>query len=136
MAILTCSQDDLAYYVIWISVELNVVITVTSIPLVRALFQRRKPPSSEQESPTKWETRSLSSAFSVKGLSSGAAAMSISSQENIVPHLPEYEMEETHGITVVREVSVTYQPMNAPFVHAALVGLVEGEIADSQSVRR
>ena len=62
--------------------------------------------------------------------------MSISSQENIVPHLPEYEMEETHGITVVREVSVTYQPMNAPFVHAALVGLVEGEIADSQSVRR
>ena len=136
MAILTCSQDDLAYYVIWISVELNVVITVTSIPLIRALFQRRKPPSSEQESPTKWETRSLSSAFSVKGLSSGAAAMSISSQENIVPHLPEYEMEETHGITVVREVSVTYQPMNAPFVHAALVGLVEGEIADSQSVRR
>jgi hypothetical protein len=117
-------------------VELNVVITVTSIPLIRPLFGRRKPPLSEPENPTKWETRSLSSAFSVKGLSSRAAALSISSQENIVPRLPEYEMEDTHGITVVREVSVTYQPMNAPFVHAALVGLVEGEIAGSESVRR
>ena len=90
----------------------------------------------EQEHPTKWETRSLSSAFSTKGMSSRAAAMSISSQENIVPRVLEYEMEDTHGITVVREVSVTYQPINAPFVHAALVGLVEGEIADPRNVQR
>lgn len=39
-------------------------------------------------------------------------------------------MDDGGGITVTREVSVTYQPSNAPFVHAALVGLVQGEIGN------
>ena len=63
--------------------------------------------------------------------------MSMSSQENIVPHLPnQYEMDHSQGITVTREVSVTYQTYDAPFVHASLVGLVQGEIANPQLVRR
>jgi hypothetical protein len=32
------------------------------------------------------------------------------------------------GITVTREVEVSYQAHDAPFVHAALVGLRQGEI--------
>lgn len=39
------------------------------------------------------------------------------------------------SIQVTREVSVTYQPNDVPFVHAALVGLIQGEIANPRLVR-
>jgi hypothetical protein len=118
-------------------VELNVVIIVTSIPLIRPLFKRRKRQLIEPEN-TKWDdTITLNSAYSIKGARSRAAPMSISSQENIVPHLPDqYEMDHKQGITVTREVSVTYQTHDTPFVHASLVGLVQGEIANPQLVQR
>jgi hypothetical protein len=123
--------------VIWISVELNVVIIVTSIPLIRPLFKRRKPQLIEPEK-AKWDdTVTLNSAYSSKRARSRGAPISVSSQENIVPHLPDqYEMDHPHGITVTREVSVTYQTHDAPFVHASLVGLVQGEIANPQLVQR
>lgn len=38
-------------------------------------------------------------------------------------------MSRMDAITVTREVSVSYSANDKPFVHAALVGLVQGEIA-------
>lgn len=122
---------------IWISVEFNVVIIVTSIPLIRPLFKRRKPQLIEAEN-TKWDdTVTLNSAHSIKRARSRAVPTSMSSQENIVPYLPDqYEMDHPQGITVTKEVSVTYQPHDTPFIHASLVGLVQGEIANPQLVQR
>lgn len=45
-------------------------------------------------------------------------------------------MERPVGIRVIREVEVTYQPADAPFVHAALVGLIQGEIANPKLAQR
>ena len=54
-----------------------------------------------------------------------------------MPHqMQRYEMDSPYGIHVTTEVSVTYEPSNAPFVHAALVGLIQGEIANPRLVQR
>ena len=38
-------------------------------------------------------------------------------------------LRSDHGaITVTTEVEVTYEKMEAPFLHAALVGLIQGEM--------
>lgn len=51
-----------------------------------------------------------------------------------MPYHPHYEMADR--ITVTREVTVEYEPSDAPFVHAALVGLVQGQIAKPRMVPR
>ena len=112
-------------------------MTVTSIPLIRPLFKRRNPIVIE-ETEQKLDTISLNhSAFSTKGTSRIVPA-SISSQENIMPRMPHdlYEMDEPSGITVTREVSVTYQAYDVPFVHASLVGLLQREIANPPLAQR
>lgn len=126
---------DLAYYVIWMAVEQDVVITVTSIPLIRPLLKRRKRVVVETDQ--KWDAITLNSTFSRRGTTMRAASSSISSQENIVPYSREqYEMDVPHGITVTTEVSVTYEAKDAPFVHASLVGLVDGEVANPRLIKR
>ncbi len=47
-----------------------------------------------------------------------------------------YELTAVPAIQVTREVSVSYESSDAPFVHAALVGLIQGEIANPHLVRR
>ncbi|KAK3686623.1 hypothetical protein LTR37_019645 [Vermiconidia calcicola] len=123
---------DLAPYAIWMSVELNVVIIVSSIPFLRPLFRKRRR-AVEQQAPTQWHTTSFTSAFSKKGMRT-TTHHSLSSQDNIMPYHPHYEMAD--GITVTREVTVEYEPSDAPFVHAALVGLVQGQIAKPRVAQR
>lgn len=62
-------------------------------------------------------------------------ALSTSSEENMVPHSSQVFYMEQPRITVTREVTVTYQPSDVQFVHAALVGLVQGEIANPKLAR-
>ena len=74
------------------SVELNVAITVTSIPLIRPLFKRRTASVIGGEE-QKFDTISLNhSAFSTKG-TSREVPPSLSSQENIMPYTPHEQYE-------------------------------------------
>lgn len=54
----------------------------------------------------------------------------------MVPHSSQVFCMEPTGITVTKEVEVTYQPSDVQFVHAALVGLVQGEIANPKLAAR
>ena len=111
------------------------MIIVASIPLLRPLFRRRQR-LAEADTPAKWDTTTFGSVFSKRGTRATTTKFSTSSEENIMPQrMEQYEMEAP-GITVTTEVSVTYQPADAPFVHAALVGLIQGEIANPRLVRR
>ena len=121
-------------YVIWMSIELNVVIVVASIPLLRSLF-RHPSTITEQEVRTSWDNSTVESYFSKKKRPY-ATQYSMESEENIVSQDQHFEMETRPGIVVTREVEVTYESSNAPFVHAALVGLVLGEIANPSLAQR
>ncbi|KAK4958022.1 hypothetical protein LTR10_004447 [Elasticomyces elasticus] len=133
------STDDLIPWAIWISIELNVVIIVSSLPLVRPMFVRsrhRRRLHVEQQT-QKWDSNSTFGSFmsSKKGPRSNLAR--VDSEEEIMPQ-DSFQMQEVHGgaINVTREVMVTYENTNQPFVHAALVGLIEGEIANPKLVQR
>ncbi|KAK4549419.1 hypothetical protein LTR36_006416 [Oleoguttula mirabilis] len=124
---------DLCSYVIWLSVELNVVIIVASVPLLRPMFERdrRRTGSAQLQ---KWDTSTtLSSIFSKKRARTNLSR--VDSEENIIePQGNQYPMERM-GIQVTHEVTVTYQPSDQAYVHAALVGLVQGEIANPRLAR-
>ncbi|KAK5736066.1 hypothetical protein LTR17_007737 [Elasticomyces elasticus] len=129
---------DLIPWAIWISIELNVVIIVASLPLVRPMFVRsrhRRRLHVEQQT-QKWDSNSTFGSFMSKnGPRSNLAR--VNSEEEIMPQ-DSFQMQEVHGgaINVTREVTVTYENTNQPFVHAALVGLIEGEIANPKLVQR
>lgn len=127
---LTPSTDDLVDYIIWISVELNIVMVAASIPILRPLFTRgglsrlaRRPQMSARE------TRSPSTGSSIamskqRPRVATRHLSSTSSQEDILARDPNDSFgEESVGITRTVEVSVTYAPNDATWVHAALVGL-------------
>lgn len=130
--------DDLCLYVIWIEIELNIVIVVSSVPLLRPLLNlfRKKHQRLPDENTSGWDTTTFSSVFSKGKSKSRMTALSTSSEENIVPHTPEVFSMQQPGITVTHEVTVTYQPSDVQFVHAALVGLVQGEIANPRLAHR
>ncbi|KAK5162881.1 uncharacterized protein LTR77_011138 [Saxophila tyrrhenica] len=128
---------DLCDYVIWVSIELNVVIIVASIPILRVLFRRPRQPD-EITARMRWDTVTTGSVFSKKKYRRGSKThFSISSEENMVPQ-QQHELPALpgNGIHVTRDIEVTYQPSDAPHVHAALVGLLQGEIANPKLVRR
>lgn len=123
---------------IWIEIELNIVIIVASIPLLRPLldtFIRTRQRLPDENSPG-WDTTTFSSVYSKAKSRTRVAKVPTSSEENIVPPNSEiFEMDQT-GIHVTKEVSVSYHPTEVPFVHAALVGLIQGEIANPKLVHR
>ena len=67
---------------------------------------------------------------------SSTTRYSLSSEDNIIAPRQQYEMTAMPAIQVTREVVVTYEREDAPNVHAALVGLIQGEIANPRLVRR
>ncbi|TKA82812.1 hypothetical protein B0A55_01054 [Friedmanniomyces simplex] len=128
---------DLVPYVIWISIELNVVIIVSSLPLMRPLFIRKRPytTTEEQQAQTWGSSTTFGSFMSKKG--SRANLARVDSEEAIMPQNA-VSMQSFGGgaIQVTREVSVTYQNTDQCFVHAALVGLIDGEVANPKLVQR
>ena len=141
---------NLCSYVIWVSVELNVVIITASIPLLRPLFHRPRLPTSRpatqddlQTSPPSWRSHiQLGSAYTTKNNSRiqvhehSTQSESVSSLDAIFGATSMKTGEGGDGITVTREVQVRYEKADAPFVHAALVGLVQGEMANPRLARR
>lgn len=139
---------NLCSYVIWVSVELNIVIITASIPLLRPLFRRARLPTSRPPTrdplaspPPSWRSHiQLGSAFSTKNNSRikvhehSTQSESVSSLDAIFKTTTTGDFGE--GITVTREVQVSSERADAPFVHAALVGLVQGEMANPRLARR
>ncbi|KAL9067258.1 MAG: hypothetical protein Q9157_006879 [Trypethelium eluteriae] len=132
---------DLVIYVIWISIELNVVMITATIPLLRPLFRRdvfpfgRRPRddsgtmlSSMTSLPRKgWENITMDSMLSKKDRfrSQISEVHSSASTEDIQPSR---EIQNPFGITRTMEVQITYEANDKPHVHAALVGLCPGVI--------
>ncbi|KAK4507021.1 hypothetical protein PRZ48_000755 [Zasmidium cellare] len=126
---------NLCFYVIWVSVELNIVIVTASIPLLRPLFKRRT--RHEGRQPSEIADVHLGSVTSFgKNVSRMHTPQhtSTSSLDNIV-HYDDTAGVDSAGIVVTREVQVSYETKDAPNVHAALVGLLQGEIANPRLVR-
>ena len=131
---------DLVYYIIWISIELNVVMITATIPLLRPLFRRgmfsfRRRPHTETGTvlssmtslPRKgWENITMDSMHSKKDKTRiQSNEFSSSSHEDI---LESSTHELQYGITRTVEVEITYETNDKPHVHAALVGLCPGVI--------
>lgn len=139
---------NLVLFVIWISIELNIVIIAASVPFIRPLFRKRPRIRHRQENemacepPGWWRSHiPLGSAMSSPTLSKHSSRInmrslnhtsqqSVSSLEAIFP-----DGESPGGITVTTSVEVSYESRNVPYVHAALVGLVQGEIENPKLVR-
>lgn len=132
-------------YIIWLSVELSLVMVVAWVPLLRSLFRNRS-----NEPKSRWKAITLGSVLP-KSRTGGGRRMSTANVEYIMtPQVSksgvsgsssravgfENGSEEGVGgegggigeITRTTEVSVTYETSDKPFVHAALVGLVQGGI--------
>ncbi len=78
----------------------------------------------------------MGSVFSKRNNRMSKTHFSVSSQERIFEDPRRHELSALpQGIQVTREVEVAYQPSDAPFVHAALVGLVMGEILNPRLAR-
>lgn len=116
-----------------VSVELNVVIIVATVPLLRPLFRRTVP--YEMQPSHAPDTFTLDSLSRDKLHHVQISRQSQSSEENIMSRDDEAEPEGLAGIHVTREVIISYQPTNVPFVHATLVGLIHGEIANPWLVK-
>ena len=135
---------DLVIYVIWVSIELNVVMIVATIPLLRPLFlrntfsfgrrsraQQGTVLSSMTSLPRKgWENITLDSILSKKDkIKSQTSELGESaSKEDIL----ESRDQHPFGITRTVEVRITYEANDKPHVHAALVGLCPGIIQPQQ----
>ena len=111
------------------------VIIVSSIPLIRPMFRRSSSRTQATEL-QKWDTSTISSVFSKRNTRTNLSR--VESEENIIERqdTTEAARPEQHGeIQVTHEVSVSYEPSNVPYVHAALVGLIQGEIANPHLAR-
>lgn len=127
---------DLCSYVIWMSIEFNIVIICASIPLLRPLFQASPPTLHARTAPI--ERRSAVStvgSLSSKG-GNRSSLVRINSEDNMIERPADLYSLETLGIHVTTEVSVTFQSNDLPHVHAALVGLIQGEIINPRLVQR
>ena len=128
--------DDLYPFAIWLAIELNVVIVGSSIPFLRLMFHTtsRQP---HRQTRRRIELREMSNASTSSKKLARSTLSRVDSQENIIePQASQYPSVIEMGIQVTHEVSVTYETSDAPFVHAALVGLVQGEIANPRRARR
>jgi len=134
---------DLSMYVIALSVELNVVIITSSVPFLRPLFERKHNASAQLDRMQRqWDTSTVGSVFSKKS----GARMNLSrvdSEENSIlpdsnhPSTESIQMQQPSGaIQVTQEVSVSYETSDVPHVHAALVGLLQGEINNPRLARK
>ena len=124
----------------WVSVELNVVLTVTSVPLLRPLAEETRRRTAKllnktREAQEPWDDTVSLRSMSKDGDKTGAgvdvsALGSQSSQENFAAQ------QDPFSITRTVEVSVSHSENNAPILHAALVGLVQGEMMERLAARR
>ncbi|KAI4718498.1 hypothetical protein E4T48_05334 [Aureobasidium sp. EXF-10727] len=125
---------ELTPFVTWVSVELNVVLTVTSLPLLRPLAQGARQQANRLFSTSRkikepWDdTVSLRSLHTTGDEESktgaGVGVVALASPANDGGFLAQQDMSN-----VVRtvEVSISYESNETPMIHACLVGLVQGQ---------
>ena len=106
-------SGDFCLYVIWLSVELNIVMIASSIPLLRPLFRRNSKQSQNRHEMKRWDSGTVGSVMSRKSPHTITAR---ESEENIIEQPS--SLQPRHAIQVTREVTVTYETSDAPFVHA------------------
>jgi len=117
-------------YVIWISIELNVVMITASIPILRPLFSRQLMARLKgmQKKPAQYTESGVDLGQTGVMLTNKKPRVGVqrlhssSSEEDILPAQAQSSQDPLR-ITRTVEVTVTQGPNNVVFVHAALVGL-------------
>ncbi|KAI7319103.1 hypothetical protein KC315_g9847 [Hortaea werneckii] len=151
---------ELGDLIIWSAIEFNLLITCGSIPMLRSLFKRPLVPKhpyfhhhnnhNNSGSSPHTEAQELSHYRSndTKEMGKGSVESVSGSQENIVPHVsstqaksfssspPMAESILPDQINRTVEVEVRYEKSDAPAMHAALVGLKQGEDSNPHLTRR
>lgn len=132
---------ELTDLIIWASIEFNLLIICASAPILRTLFQRRRPKHIYSTEGVMQEEHELSTKESNDDKGGGKSAISSvnGSQENIVPQRPRTTaLSAMDGINRTRtvEVQVSFEHVEAPKVHAALVGLMQGEELNPHLAKR
>ncbi|THV90666.1 hypothetical protein D6D27_05720 [Aureobasidium pullulans] len=125
---------DLTPFVTWVSVELNVVLTVTSLPLLRPLARETRERTARLLSINRkikepWDdTISLRSMHtgqedveSKTGAGVGVTALGNHSRDGFA------SQQDPESVIRTVEVSISYEKNDSPLIHAALVGLVQGQ---------
>jgi hypothetical protein len=137
---LTDHPDELTPFVTWVSVELNVVLTVTSLPLLRPLAQEARLLLTKTREPKEqWDdtislrsihTSGVEDEESKTGAGVGVTALGTpSNQEGFVA-----QQDMSQVIRTV-EVQISYEKNETPMIHACLVGLVQGQAMESLARR-
>ncbi|KAI6860340.1 hypothetical protein KC323_g6255 [Hortaea werneckii] len=148
---------ELGDLIIWSAIEFNLLITCGSVPMLRSLFKRplipKHPyfhhhnhngvgPHTEDQELSHYKSNDT------KEIGKGSVESVTGSQENIVPHNtssqaksfssspPTAESMMPDQINRTVEVEVRYEKSDAPAMHAALVGLKQGEDLNPHLTRR
>ncbi|KAI7221573.1 hypothetical protein KC333_g1685 [Hortaea werneckii] len=149
---------ELSDLIVWASIEFNLLIICGSVPMLRALFKRsllvpKHPYFHHRPSGTHAEEQELSHYNSTdtdtKEIRKGSVESVTGSQENIVPQSstvqakpfsssspPKTTAKMPAGISRTVEFEVKYEKSDAPAMHAALVGLKQGEDSNPHLTRR
>ncbi|KAH0289303.1 hypothetical protein M436DRAFT_82534 [Aureobasidium namibiae CBS 147.97] len=123
---------ELTPFVTWVSVELNVVLTVTSLPLLRPLAQEaRQLFTKTREAKEPWDDTISLRSIHTSGLDdeesktgAGVGVVALGS-----PQTPDGFVAQQDMSQVIRtvEVQISYEKNETPMIHACLVGLVQGQ---------
>jgi len=123
---------ELTPFVTWVSVELNVVLTVTSLPLLRPLAQEARQLFTKTREPKEpWDdtislrsihTSNVEDEESKTGAGVGVVALGTPTS----PHGFVAQQDMSQVIRTV-EVKISYEKNETPMIHACLVGLVQGQ---------
>ncbi|KAH0362505.1 hypothetical protein KCU65_g7975, partial [Aureobasidium melanogenum] len=136
---------ELTPFVTWVSVELNVVLTVTSLPLLRPLAQEARVKANKLFSITRKEKEPWDDTISLRSVhtsgaddeeaktggddiesktGAGVGVVALGSPARQEGFLAQQDLS-----SVVRtvEVQISYESNETPMIHACLVGLVQGQ---------
>ncbi|KAI5271306.1 hypothetical protein E4T47_05372 [Aureobasidium subglaciale] len=127
---------ELTPFVTWVSVELNVVLTVTSLPLLRPLAQEARERATRMLSVNRiikepWDdtislrsihTHTQNDEESKTGAGVGVVALSATPA-----HDGFAAQQDPEAVIRTVEVEISYEKNETPMIHAALVGLVQGQ---------
>ncbi|OQO07149.1 hypothetical protein B0A48_07717 [Cryoendolithus antarcticus] len=108
---------DLYMFIVWMAVEYNMVMVASSMPVLRTLFIKDHSDASSR--PAHYDVP-MDSLWSRKSSRNHSKQMSSTSEEHLATPVEERDAGG-HGIQVTREVMLTYETNDAPFVHAALL---------------
>ncbi|KAH0122956.1 hypothetical protein KCU66_g8495, partial [Aureobasidium melanogenum] len=136
---------ELTPFVTWVSVELNVVLTVTSLPLLRPLAQEAREKANKLFSIARKEKEPWDDTISLRSVHTSGA-----DDEESKTGMVNVESKTGAGVGVIAlgtpasqggflaqqdmssvvrtvEVQISYEANETPMIHACLVGLVQGQ---------